>query len=616
MPLLVSGVALMAGVLASSGARAECVGEISLSQYFPFANGGGINALTSVISTVNTAFLTNGAAFVSAPSGTDPDTQGGGIWTRGIGGTVDTQASSNFDGQFTLSGTDVSVCGNTEHRQTTVRQDFAGLQVGHDIANLNDSITGGNWHIGVMAGYVGATAKDVSEGGTFSSTFDVPFASIYATYSKGNFFADAQARLDYYQGTLSDPDANGIYDQRLDARGYSLTANVGYRFDLPGKWYVEPALGGVLSRVSVDPFSLSGTWVNNASTGVSMPGTVQVGDIDSALGRASVRVGTSLTSDDGLIVAQPFFTASLYHEFAGDVTTKISTSDVLIGNLDGSGTFSTSRVGTYAQFGLGSAFQWVDTGWLGYARVDYKTGDNVEGYSINAGLRYQLNPGKASLKDGGSLKDSEPIGTIRNWSGLYAGLSAASTWGDMHWAYLESTSTVDPDFAGYVVGGQLGYNYQMGRIVVGVEGDFGQSNAHGVKSCPSEFFFGCEADVGYLGSLTGRLGFTSGRALFYAKGGLAFGEVSTQAHLNTGSTKMFGEEFFANPVTTTTWVNGWTVGGGMEFALTDRWSAKAEYMHYELERFSFAPTDHPDDGAEATTQGDVVRVGVNYRLSD
>ena len=56
-------------------------------------------------------------------------------------------------------------------------------------------------------------------------------------------------------------------------------------------------------------------------------------------------------------------------------------------------TLTTSRVGTYGQFGLGVAGQVIDTGWLGYARVDYRTGENIEGVSGNIGLRYQFNPG-------------------------------------------------------------------------------------------------------------------------------------------------------------------------------------------------------------------------------
>ena len=92
--------------------------------------------------------------------------------------------------------------------------------------------------------------------------------------------------------------------------------------------------------------------------------------------------------------------------------------------------------------------------------------------------------------------------------------------------------TIEPDNAGYLAGGQLGYNYQVGHFVWGVEGDYGLSNARGASSTvqPMAPFTSCEDDVNALGSVTGRLGYTFGRALFYGKGGWAFGEVSAGMH--------------------------------------------------------------------------------------
>ena len=71
------------------------------------------------------------------------------------------------------------------------------------------------------------------------------------------------------------------------------------------------------------------------------------------------------------------------------------------------------------------------------------------------------------------------------------------------------------------------------------------------------------------------------------------------------------------------WRNGWTLGGGMEFALTDRWSAKAEYMHYDLGSEVFAIQRITPGGAPAgvfgqadvDTRGDIVRIGVNYHFA-
>ena len=224
------------------------------------------------------------------------------------------------------------------------------------------------------------------------------------------------------------------------------------------------------------------------------------------------------------MVFTPFFTASLFREFAGNVTTTMTTNFAAIPAPlpDITGTLSSSRVGTYAQLGFGTAFHVLDTGWLGYARTDFRTGGNIEGLSVNAGLRYQFNPeqtGAANLKG-----DPAPAPAAwQGWGGSYAGVFAGRIQGEEQWRSVPFGTTVDPEFAGYLAGGQVGYNYQLGRIVVGIESDFAFSNAEGGKSCPNAFFYTCAAEAKRLGSLTLRLGQSWDRSLIYAKGGWAFG---------------------------------------------------------------------------------------------
>ncbi len=594
--ILLSGVALAAGAFAPSGALAQCTGTSA-----QFDAASGLNALTSEIGTINTAFLSNGSAFVSAPDSA-ADQQGGGVWVRTIGGTVETQNSSNFSGSVSISApapyrlpsvnpVPISLSCNTK-----VGQDFVGFQAGHDIAFLNNGGSGANWHFGVLAGNVGSDAKSSTPDDTLKGNFEAPFAGLYTAFSKGNFFADAQARLDYVQGeTLG---------ERLDARGYSVTGNVGYLFNLNSKWTLEPSVGGVLSRTSADQFDVSGT-ISDISTpkgkfSVPAAGSLQIQDVESALGRASVKLGTSLALDGGQITAYPFVTASVFHEFAGDVSASVAVNGTVSPySYSIAGNLTASRVGTYAQFGLGSAFQLAATGWLGYARVDYLTGDDIQGFSVNAGLRFQLNPSTASLKDGGGLKDGPAEGYP--WTGSYVGASGGSTGGWTHWA--NQANAADPDFAGYLAGGQAGYNYQMGPFVLGVEVGAGSSNARGGKPCPASIYVSCEDDVEALGSLTARLGYTWGRALFYVKGGWAIGEVTA------GESDPSGKVAVAS---VTKWENGWAAGGGMEFLLTEKWSAKAEYMHYELAKEYFEV--QPGVTQSAATGADAVVAGLNYHL--
>ena len=200
------GAALALGVLGPAAAWAECrdnfaVGGLplpGLAALLPFGQGGSVNSLVSVINTVNTSFLTNTSAFVSAPGAPQPNQQGGGVWIRGIAGSTDT----NNTGVTTIPSVfnppspfapPVPVTG-AQTCNTTTRLDFKGFQVGHDISILNSGGSGANWHWGVTAGYMEARAKDVSSGPpapTFRGDTEVPFAGIYTAFSKGGFFADA-----------------------------------------------------------------------------------------------------------------------------------------------------------------------------------------------------------------------------------------------------------------------------------------------------------------------------------------------------------------------------------------------------------------------------------------
>jgi opacity protein-like surface antigen len=609
-PLLmpVGAVALMA----PSVANAQCFGQF--------------NAITSLTSTVNTAFLPSGSAFVSSSPNGAPNQQGGGVWSRAVGGSVNTETNSNFTASFNIPGFG-SVPLSASCRPT-VKQDFEGFEAGHDIAVLNSNNS--DWHVGVMAGYVGAKVNfpglsvDVP---AQTGSFEAPSAGFYSAFYKGNFSADVQARLYSLQA-----DSLG---QRLDGRGYSFAGNMGYRFDLPGSWLgnwsVEPSIGGIYSRTSVDPLNIAdvggslGAGVPGLPIGpntiVAESGTLEFQDVESFLGRASVKLGTSVPLLGGQVVAYPFLTASVFHEFLGNATATLVSNGTFpaFGTsipFQGIGTLTTSSVGTYGQFGAGSAFQLSNTGWLGFARVDYRTGENIQGYSVSAGLRYQLDdsghlaenhapyPVKAPMK-------AAPAGGY-DWTGLYVGASVGSTWGRTHWN--DQGGTTDPDFAGVLGGGQVGFNYQTGRFVWGIEADAGDSNARGAAACPSQpLLLTCEDDVGAMGSVAGRFGYAWGRALFYGKGGWAYGAVKAGTSLN------FIDPGVASPPASaaglahsTNWESGWTAGVGMEFALTDKWSAKAEYMHYEFPQYAFTVAQNAT--ANASTTGDIVRIGVNYHF--
>lgn len=383
------------GLVLASGAQ-------NVNILYPLGLGNSLNALLSTINSVNTAFLTNTASFASVPGGAAADQQGGGVWARAVGGYTDTKATSVGIVHAGATTGGPTTCTGTVH------EEYHGSQFGFDLYKANLGGSGANINIGITGGLFSTHAKDMTTYSpstynvlndttlttqytfpipNFATHTEVPFAGIYGVFTQGGFFADAQVRFDLFKSKITDQ-SSGISEQDLTAKGLSVTANAGYRFSLGPVWFVEPSVGAVWSSVKVDDFK--------SPTGVTLPrlagpfpgtldtfgtGVVRFNEIESLLGRASLRVGTTITN--GNYIWQPFATASVFHEYGDNAYAESERS---------AGVFlatTTDRVGTYAQYGLGTSLVFGNSGWLGYGRVDYKTGEKVEGVNVNTGLRYQ-----------------------------------------------------------------------------------------------------------------------------------------------------------------------------------------------------------------------------------
>src|SRR5712671_7839024 len=461
-PILGAG-ALALTLFSASAAQAQCT-AVGLTDLIQIADGrvakagimavtnvsASVGALVSSINTVNTAFLTQSSAFIGSPANPQPDQEGGGVWARGVGGhlsvsTTATAGNINFAGPQQGSIT----C------NTRTLEDFAGVQIGTDFARLN--VNGWNLHLGSMVGYLGSKTHDATPGldppASFRDSLQIPFVGAYGAASYGNFLVDGQVRGDFFQNEVSD-DTNGLSGQHFNARGISLTGNVAYNQKLDNKWFVEPSAGIIWSRTQVDPSHVPGTGVTGTPIGPGFvpPWVLTVNDIESTLGRLSVRVGTTVTS--GNVVWQPFASASVFHEFQGGVTSSLASnfSAIGVGAPTLSSTVSTSSLGTYGQFGAGVAARIVDTGWVSYLRGDYRTGDNIEGWSINGGLRYQFVPDPAAWAREPTMAKAPiykapPAQAAYNWNGFYIGAYLGADWGHTNWNFGDG-ATIDPHFAG------------------------------------------------------------------------------------------------------------------------------------------------------------------------
>jgi outer membrane immunogenic protein len=175
-----------------------------------------------------------------------------------------------------------------------------------------------------------------------------------------------------------------------------------------------------------------------------------------------------------------------------------------------------------------------------------------------------------------------------NWTGAYVGINGGGGWGRSDF----SGALAGSDFrtSGGMVGGTLGYNYQVGQAVFGVETDLDWANIKGSGACAG---LTCSTENTWLGTARGRIGYAFANVMPYVTGGLAYGGVKNSV---TGS----GD--------TTSTKAGYALGGGLEAAIAGPWSAKVEYLYADLGR-----TDAPL-GTDAKTKENIVRAGLNYRF--
>lgn len=366
--ILRGGAAALVVILAASAAFAQApavapcgpAGSVGLSS----ATG-----LLATLNTVNTAFLTQTNAFVAGqPSA--PDQPGGGVWGRAITGEVTLNGSATVT--FVTPPSAPTPC------TSRFAERYVGFQIGGDIARLN--VDGTDFHFGVTGGYINATGREIN--GFATGGFDVPFVGGYAAVIRGGFFADVMVRYDQYRFTGTQNQV-GLFS-KVDGHAYSVSGSAGYHYSLGG-WFIEPSAAVIWSRFSIDPIPFAGNAIFNVPAG-----NLFVNDIDTLLGRAGVRVG--FNQQFANMNYQPFIALSVWHEFADNSQLRaVTLAGPTIFNL------SADRVGTYGQYGVGISGSTLDSQWVGYARADYRKGDNIEAWGLNAGLRYQFPVAKPVL---------------------------------------------------------------------------------------------------------------------------------------------------------------------------------------------------------------------------
>jgi outer membrane immunogenic protein len=234
-----------------------------------------------------------------------------------------------------------------------------------------------------------------------------------------------------------------------------------------------------------------------------------------------------------------------------------------------------------------------------------------------------------------------PPPVVTSWTGFYIGVNGGYGWNKD----TGSSTCVNPtggsagcDFgvgnvarpSGGLFGGQIGYNWQTGPAVFGIETDLQWADISGSGSAPdlccqpvatpaSTGTFAASSKLDWFGTVRGRLGFTIGNnALLYGTGGLIYG------HETVSDSLTFPTTGFVYPASTSTTRTGATVGAGLEYLFTPAFSAKIEGLWYDMGSLnstftcpagSLTCTPGYTIGGHFNFSGAIVRGGLNYHFN-
>lgn len=278
---------------------------------------------------------------------------------------------------------------------------------------------------------------------------------------------------------------------------------------------------------------------------------------------------------------------------------------------------------------------------------------------------FALIAGNAAAADLPSIKSAPVVTQTPMWTGFYAGLNSGGMWSNSN-TYLSSyplysnpvinrfsaptagivaTGNVSTQNSGFIGGGQIGYNWQAyDRFVLGLEADIqgiagtsGQGSGTSAGYIPSTSSDTWTAvkdtsnNLSYLGTVRGRIGFlVTPSLLIFGSGGLAYGGInsntsSTWIGIPTPSFSSGGNVFYGSGNVSNSQV-GWAAGGGADWMFMSNWSAKIEYLYYDLgnanytfssvrPRINGGPNFVMMTNSSTRFNGNIIRAGVNYHFN-
>jgi outer membrane immunogenic protein len=213
-----------------------------------------------------------------------------------------------------------------------------------------------------------------------------------------------------------------------------------------------------------------------------------------------------------------------------------------------------------------------------------------------------------------------------NWTGFYAGVEAGPSWGseqvtrvDGGVAFPNGFTDSPVNLSGFLGGVYAGYNYQINQFVFGVDGDYTWADLTGSGSDASPLVAGSVAHenvtVNWIATVTGRLGYAVNDWLLFVKGGGAW------AGWSSGGDRTLASGAVTDSSSSSDNRDGWTVGGGFEYAFLPHASLKLEYDYVGLNTASYSSTvttisnGHTTSEARTATWSlNIAKIGLGYKF--
>lgn len=217
------------------------------------------------------------------------------------------------------------------------------------------------------------------------------------------------------------------------------------------------------------------------------------------------------------------------------------------------------------------------------------------------------------------MSSAQAAPPIYDWSGFYIGAHVGHGWGSQDWTQTANNQGNPNDTTsgavrpkGFLGGVQAGYNFQSGKWVFGVEGDWSFTGGKGCAGNVIFFTYESCSKANWYATATGRVGYAFDRNLVFLRGGAAFtsqtrtsnflGAIDTQETRNVST--------------------GFVIGGGIERAFAPNWSVKLEYDYMDFGKKD-TPLTYLASGSspglqenwDVTNRVHMVRAGINYRFS-